>query len=406
MRRVYTWIPWSWSGAVKLYLAGETGSFKFNIMAGVYLHIPYCRKACHYCNFHFSTSLQTKNEFVEALLKEIEWRKDYIAGQPIDTIYFGGGTPSLLEIDELEKITGKLRSHYLVSDAAEITLEANPDDITGEKVRNWKSLGINRLSMGIQSFYEEDLQWMNRAHDASQALNCIDLAQNNGIDNITIDLIYGTPTLSDEKWEANLDRAIALGIPHLSCYALTVEPRTALDALIRKKKLEDVDPEKQAGQFTMLMEKMDDSGFEHYEISNFAKPGYRSRHNSAYWSGAHYLGLGPSAHSFNGVSRQWNLANNALYISAMKNEQPAEEMELLTLAQQANEYIMTALRTMEGLDLAVFEERFGLKWREEIEKNVDRYIKSGKVELRAQHLVLSRAGKLFADGIAADLFIS
>ncbi len=283
-------------------------------MAGIYLHIPFCRQACHYCNFHFSTSLKGKNDFVGALLKEMRLRKDYIGGEPVETIYFGGGTPSLLEAGELEAIMEGLRMHFVIDPGAEITLEANPDDIEGIRLEAWRVAGINRLSIGIQSFFEADLQWMNRAHNAVQAGECIRMAQEEGFRNISIDLIYGGPTLPDSHWMENVDRAIALQIPHLSCYALTVEPRTALDKMIQQHKKQDVSPDDQARQLLLLMDWMKQSGYEHYEISNFALPGHRSRHNSAYWQGKTYLGLGPSAHSYNGVSREWNVANNALYI--------------------------------------------------------------------------------------------
>lgn len=373
-------------------------------MAGIYIHIPYCRKACHYCNFHFSTSLQTQNEFVEALLKEMELRKDFLQGRPIHTVYFGGGTPSLLSTRDLDSILRKLKEIYGIEADAEITLEANPDDIDSLKVKDWYGLGINRLSIGIQSFFKEDLLWMNRAHDEMQALSCIELAQENGISNLTIDLIYGTPTLTDEKWSQNIQRAISLGVPHLSCYALTVEPKTALDALIRKNRKEDVDPGRQAMQFVQLMETLNQHGFEHYEISNFAKPGFRSRHNSAYWSGEHYLGLGPSAHSFNGNSRQWNIANNSLYIQSIGRGLLNEEKEILTPVQQANEYIMTSLRTMEGLNLEYIRNRFGNNYAVDITRTAEKYIQNNKLILTGDRLVLTNEGKLFADGIASEMF--
>ncbi len=374
-------------------------------MAGIYLHIPYCKKACHYCNFHFSTSLQTKNEFVPALLKEIELRKNFLHQEKIETIYFGGGTPSLLEFVELKAILEKIRENFDVTPGAEFTLEANPDDITAEKIKEWVSLGINRLSIGIQSFYEEDLLWMNRAHNAKQAEDCIRIAQQEGIFNLTIDLIYGTPGLTNEKWIANLKKVKQLGVQHVSCYALTVEPKTALDLMIRKGKKEDVVPETQAEQFMMLMEWAAENGFEHYEISNFAKPGFRSRHNSAYWSGAKYLGLGPSAHSFDGKSRQWNVSNNALYIKSIEGGVLPIEEEQLTETQQLNEYIMTSLRTIEGLNLELIREKFGVQLSEQVHKESERYLSTGKLQLVDEKLVLTREGKLFTDGIAADLFV-
>jgi oxygen-independent coproporphyrinogen III oxidase len=387
-------------------------------MAGIYIHIPFCSKACHYCNFHFSTSLKLKNDFIQALLKEIEItagappapylpndHERYLKDEEIETIYFGGGTPSLLSGDELNAILSNLKRCYKVQPNAEITLEANPDDISTEKLACWKQHGINRLSIGIQSFFDEDLLWMNRAHNSSQSLSAIQLAQQQGFDNITIDLIYGTPSLTDEKWKYNVDTAIQAAVPHLSCYGLTVEPSTALEKMIRDKKLADVSPEKQAHQYTLLMEWLEAAGYEHYEISNFAKPGKRSRHNSAYWLGKSYLGLGPSAHSFNGVSRRWNVANNALYIQSINNNQLPVETENLTVNQQINEYLMTALRTIEGVNLQHLVTRFGNRVSQQVEIAAKKYIRDGKLQANNEKLLLTRKGKLFADGIAADLFI-
>ena len=372
-------------------------------MAGIYLHIPFCRQACHYCNFHFSTSLKLKNEFVDALLKEIRLQKNYLPADPVNTIYFGGGTPSLLTIEELSTILQTLRSHFLVSPDAEVTLEANPDDINAQKLRDWKQAGINRLSIGVQSFFEDDLRWMNRAHTARQALDNLQLATT-FFPNMTIDLIYGTPTLPDEKWQHNVQQAIALGIPHVSCYALTVEPGTALASMINKHKTTDVNTEDQARQFLLLMDWMQEAGYEHYEISNFALPGMRSRHNSSYWQGTAYLGLGPSAHSFNGASRQWNVSNNALYIQSLKDDKLPFEIETLTDTQRLNEYIMTSLRTMEGLDVKLVATRFGEKAAGELQRGSKLFIEAGKIQWHNGHLQLTRQGKLFADGMAAELF--
>ena len=372
-------------------------------MAGIYLHIPFCRQACHYCNFHFSTSLKLKNEFVDALLKEIQLQSTYLPSEPVNTIYFGGGTPSLLSIDELTSILQTLRQTFTVAADAEVTLEANPDDIVEEKLKDWKQVGINRLSIGVQSFFEEDLRWMNRAHTAQQAIGNLQLARQY-FDNITIDLIYGTPTLPDEKWQHNVQQAIALGITHLSCYALTVEPGTALAHMINKHKTIDVNTEDQARQFLLLMNWMQAAGYEHYEISNFALPGKRSRHNSSYWQGASYLGLGPSAHSFNGESRQWNIANNALYIKSLKEDKVPFEVEHLTSTQRLNEYIMTSLRTMEGLNLEYVITGFGEKAANKLKQEAQQFIETGKMQLNNGYLQLTKEGKLFADGIAAELF--
>lgn len=372
-------------------------------MAGIYLHIPFCRQACHYCNFHFSTSLKLKNEFVDALLKEIQLQSTYLPSEPVNTIYFGGGTPSLLSIDELASILQTLRQTFTVAADAEVTLEANPDDIVEEKLKDWKQVGINRLSIGVQSFFEEDLRWMNRAHTAQQAIGNLQLARKY-FDNITIDLIYGTPTLPDDKWQHNVQQAIALGITHLSCYALTVEPGTALAHMINKHKTLDVNTEDQARQFLLLMDWMQAAGYEHYEISNFALPGKRSRHNSSYWQGASYLGLGPSAHSFNGESRQWNIANNALYIKSLKEGKVPFEVEHLTSTQRLNEYVMTSLRTMEGLNLKYVISNFGEIAANKLKQEAQQFIETGKMQLNNGYLQLTKEGKLFADGIAAELF--
>ena len=370
-------------------------------MAGIYIHIPFCRQACHYCNFHFTTSLKRKNELIAALLKEIELGKGYLPGETVETIYFGGGTPSLLQIEDLGLQIDKMKESFILPANAEITIETNPDDITEEKLQGWKSIGINRLSIGIQSFFEEDLQWMNRAHSAQQATDNLKLATRN-FNNITVDLIYGTPLLTNEKWKRNVDLAIAAGIPHLSCYALTVEPKTPLYKMIKENQAADVNPDKQSAQFLLLMQWMEEAGYEHYEISNFAKPGYRSRHNSSYWQGKNYLGIGPSAHSFNGTSRQWNVSNNSIYIESINKGIIPCQKEILSPTQKLNEYIMTSLRTIEGLDLVHVEERAAFELRVAGKKHVER----GSVIIENDFLKLTREGKLLADGIAADLFFT
>lgn len=371
-------------------------------MAGIYIHIPFCRKACHYCNFHFSTSLSNISEMVKAIIKEAGLRKGYL-NEKVETIYFGGGTPSLLTMNDGLLMIETLRKLFDVSSTAEITLEANPDDITEEKLIQWKQIGINRLSIGIQSFFEEDLQWMNRAHNAEQAVGSLKLAVKH-FDNITIDLIYGTPTLTDEKWKLNVEKAIELNIPHLSCYALTVEPKTALDKMIGQKKKENVEPEKQARHFELLMQWAKDAGYEHYEISNFAKPGYRSKHNSSYWQGKPYLGLGPSAHSFNGYEREWNISNNALYLKSIEQHIIPSEKEILTATQKLNEYIMTSLRTVEGLSLKHVENNWNAGEAGAIKKDASIFLDEGTMTTSGDHLILTNAGKLLADGIAAELF--
>jgi oxygen-independent coproporphyrinogen-3 oxidase len=373
-------------------------------MAGIYIHIPFCKQACHYCNFHFSTSLKLQNDFLDALLKEMVLRRNYVGDEVVETIYFGGGTPSLLRERELSLIMESVFRHFNVAATAEVTFEANPDDISADNLRTWKKNGINRLSIGVQSFFEEDLLWMNRAHTAADADAAIRLAQDADITNMSIDLIYGTPGLSDVKWQANMQRATALAIPHLSCYALTVEPGTALDAMTRKKKVQAVSNDDQARQFLLMTDFLQANGYEHYEISNLALPGRRSAHNSSYWSGAKYLGLGPSAHSFNGGSRQWNVSNNALYIQSLKNDAIPFEIETLSEIQQFNEYIMTALRKIEGVDANYLEKNFGEKYVHELMNSSKKFIDKNWVGSASGKLVLTREGKLFADHIASELF--
>lgn len=373
-------------------------------MAGIYVHIPFCRKACHYCNFHFSTSARYTNEMVQAIGMEAQLRKQYLQ-EPVQTIYIGGGTPSMLPMVMLQHLIQKLFATFPVSDNAEITLEANPDDIDIERLRSWKTIGINRLSIGVQSFNNDDLVWMNRAHNAVQALQCIKVAQKAGFDNITIDLIYGTPTLTDAQWEKNIRQAIALNIPHLSCYALTVEPKTALHKMIEQKKVPNVDEDKQSRQFEQMLRWLKDAGYVQYEISNFAKPGFESKHNSSYWQGKPYIGLGPSAHSFNGDSRQWNIANNALYMQSIQQGTVPFEIEFLTPVQQLNEYIMTSLRTHNGISLNYVAKGWSEVDTLAILKQAKRHIIQGNVVFLDNHLLLTRKGKFLADGIAAALFV-
>ena len=372
-------------------------------MAGIYVHIPFCRKACHYCNFHFSTTHSLLPQMVDSIVEEIRLRKKYLSS-PISTIYFGGGTPSICSNEQLSILINEIKNTFSLSSNVEMTLEANPDDITIDKLLHWKSIGINRLSIGVQSFREEDLQWMNRAHNAEQATAAILLVKESGFDNISIDLIYGTPTLSDKQWQHNVQTAIALQVSHLSCYALTVEPKTALDKMIEKKKILAPDPEKQARHFELLMDWMAAAGYEHYEISNFAKPGMRSKHNSSYWQGSPYIGLGPAAHSFNGNSRQWNIANNALYIKNIVAGNVPFEIEELTPTQALNEYIMTSLRTSEGLSLEYIQHNWGEEKAMEVTQHANIYIQQENAVINENHLQLTQKGKLLADGISADLF--
>jgi oxygen-independent coproporphyrinogen-3 oxidase len=383
-------------------------------LAGIYLHIPFCKQACYYCNFHFSTSLAHKEEMVESLIKEIEIRSNFSKeneaaiiseDEIIGTIYFGGGTPSLLSEKELHSILSSIKASYKIAAGAEITLEANPDDLDLSKLKVWKNAGINRLSIGIQSFIERDLKWMNRAHNAEQALNSIELAREAGFNNFSIDLIFGTPGLTDKEWEKNIKTVIDLNVPHISSYALTVEPKTALQKLIGLKKKEDVNNDVQSLQYLLLMQMMRAAGYEHYEISNFANPGFRSKHNSSYWQSKKYIGIGPSAHSFDGKIRMWNKASNMTYIKSLQQNIIPFEKEILTETQKLNEYVMTSLRTIEGMDLTYIEKKFSQKEKNRIENLLIGKIKKGNYFEESNKIILTDEGKLFADAIAAELFL-
>ena len=318
---------------------------------GIYLHIPFCKKACHYCDFHFSTSRDLMDEMVNAISKEIILRKDYLSGEKVETIYFGGGTPSLLNKNQLELLLNTIRENFTVDENAEITLEANPDDLSAENLRMFKSAGVNRLSIGIQSFRDGDLTLMNRAHNSSQALQCVSEAKAAGFNNITIDLIYGLPGLSEDDWRKNMQTAFELDVDHLSCYSLTVEPKTALATMIKQHKVKDVDDGAASLHFKMLMKEAALHGYEHYEISNFARNGKYSRHNTSYWQRKKYLGAGPSAHSYDGDSRQWNVYNNNVYIRSIADNKVPFEREELSVKDKFNEYILTTLRTKWGIDI-------------------------------------------------------
>jgi oxygen-independent coproporphyrinogen-3 oxidase len=375
-------------------------------MPGIYLHIPFCKKACHYCNFHFSTSLRSKGAMVDAILIELELRRDYLQGQALGSIYFGGGTPSLLDLTDLEKIFNKINSLYQLLPDAEITLEANPDDLTPEKIRDLKNYTpVNRLSIGIQSFADADLQWMNRAHTARHAQACLEGVFAAGFQDITIDLIYGAPTTPDAQWAENLNIAMQYDLPHLSCYCLTVEEGTALGSFVRKGLQPPVDEERAARQFEYLVETMAQHGYEHYEISNFAKPGHYARHNSSYWNNESYLGVGPAAHSFDGISRQWNVANNAAYIKSMGEGKTCFEREVLTQTQRYNEYLMTAFRTIWGVEEAKIQ-AFGAPYSTSFTEMVQPFLMSGTIERLGGNYRLSRAGKLLADRVVMELFVS
>lgn len=374
-------------------------------MPGIYLHIPFCKQACHYCNFHFSTSLKQKDAVIDAMLRELELRQGYLPKRELDSIYFGGGTPSLLDEAELMRFFEAIGRHFTIKPDAEITLEANPDDLSQEKLLALRRTPINRLSIGIQSFFEEDLRFFNRAHDAYEARACLENALAAGFLNLTIDLIYGAPTTTDAYWEKNLELAFSYPIPHISSYALTVEERTALHHFVKTGKVAPVDEEKAARQYEYLMASMRAQGYVHYEISNFARPGYFARHNSSYWKGEPYLGLGPSAHSYDGESRQWNVANNGRYLQALREGRlDFFEIEHLTPAQRYNEYVMVGLRSIWGVELSKLR-AMGAGFEAHFTEYVQPFLRNGQAERRGDTICLTDAGRLLADGIAADLFI-
>ena len=372
-------------------------------MSGIYIHIPFCKQACHYCDFHFSTSVKKKGELVDMLCKELVLRKNELPDNVIETIYFGGGTPSLLSAEELKQIFDTVHSNFQVSDDAEITLEANPDDLSIEKLVVLKVSGINRLSIGVQSFFEEDLKLMNRAHNAKEALGSIQMAKEY-FDNISIDLIYGIPGMTEERWRENLRIALDLDLPHFSCYALTVEPNTALKKFIEKGVIKPVDEEAAKAHFEILVETLLNAGFVHYEFSNFGKPGYFSRNNTAYWFGKPYLGIGPSAHSFDGNSRKWNISNNSLYIKALQKDNIPMQEEKLSGVDKYNEYVMTRLRTMWGVSPEEVEDKFGLKYKSYLLEQAGPYLMKGLMILKNGNLHITAKGKFLGDGISSDLF--
>jgi len=373
-------------------------------MAGIYIHIPFCKQACNYCDFHFSTSLKNKDVFLKALKKEIEIRKNYLGTKKISTVYFGGGTPSILDQAQLLDIFETLNMHFDIGADAEITLEANPDDLTEEKIKELKQTPVNRLSIGIQSFYDEDLKLMNRAHSSSEALRSVEFAQQSGFENISIDLIYGIPTLTEHRWRNNLQIALALDVKHISAYCLTVEPKTALAHAVKTGAIKNVDELQSAAHFEIMLEGMKSYGFIQYEISNFCKEGYYSKHNSNYWLKEKYLGLGPSAHSYNETSRQWNISNNAIYIRELESGSLKFEKEELTKTQRYNEYILTSLRTIWGTDLAYIKDHFGGDFSVNTLKEAEKYIKTEDLLNEKNKLFLTDKGKLIADRIASDLF--
>ncbi len=372
-------------------------------MSSIYIHIPFCKQACHYCDFHFSTSLKKKNELVNALKTELSLRKVELTNT-VECIYFGGGTPSLLSAEELNSLIETVYTNYNVSETPEITLEANPDDLTKDKITELGKSKINRLSIGIQSFFEDDLKLMNRAHNAKEALQCIEFSKTE-FDNISIDLIYGVPGMTTQKWKENLNIALQLDIPHISSYALTVEPNTALKRFIEKGVVPPVDDDLAKQHFDILVETLQQAGYSNYEFSNFGKQGYHSKNNTAYWTGKSYLGIGPSAHSYNGKQRSWNINNNPKYIKSIQQGIIPNEVETLSVTDRYNEYVMTGLRTIWGISLSKIEKEFGLNFKTYVLQQAKNFIEDHLLFLDGDTIVVTKKGKFLSDGIASELFM-
>ena len=375
----------------------------FFIMSGIYIHIPFCKQACHYCDFHFSISMKKKEEMVLAIAKELQMRKTEFLNEVVETIYFGGGTPSVLTSEEIEFLIKEVYSHYAVVENPEITLEANPDDLCSERIIELSKSHINRLSIGIQSFFEDDLKMMNRAHNSVEAQKCLEEATQY-FDNISLDLIYGIPGMSNEKWKQNIEKALSFGIPHISSYALTVESKTALNKLIQTGKIAKPNDESAQEHFAILIEALEANDFIHYELSNFGKPNYFSKNNSAYWLGKKYLGIGPSAHSYDGISRSWNVSNNSLYLKSIQEGKLPNEIEILSVTDRYNEYIMTGLRTIWGVSLGRIETEFGSEYLEYLYKQADKFLSDDLLSINDNILKPTSKGKFLTDGIASDLF--
>jgi oxygen-independent coproporphyrinogen III oxidase len=374
-------------------------------MAGIYLHVPFCRQACYYCDFHFSTNTTRKKEMVQAMMRELEIRKNYVHGEPIRTIYFGGGTPSLLSEKELGGLLEMAYKNFDILPKIEITLEANPDDINQENLIFWKNKGVNRLSIGIQSFHNPHLQHLHRVHTAEHAQDCVKLAQDIGFENITIDLIYGIPAENHTIWEQDIEKATALHVPHISAYCLTIEEQTVFGKWLKKKKINPIDDDFAATQFDLLLKKLGEAGFEQYEISNFSLPDWHSRHNSAYWFQVPYLGIGPGAHSYDGRSRQANISNNALYIKELEKGTVPAEPETLTKEDHINEYLLTTLRTKWGCDMDFLRNQYQFELAHAKRDVLEKFTRAGWVEQNGQKLFLTPVGKLLADTITSALFV-
>jgi oxygen-independent coproporphyrinogen-3 oxidase len=372
-------------------------------MAGIYIHIPFCKQSCNYCDFHFSTSLKHKPDLVKSLIKEIETRKSDLTST-INTIYFGGGTPSLLEGDDLKHIIDSVYKHYDVASNIELTLECNPDDLTQPKLKELSTSGVNRLSIGVQSFDEQELKFFNRAHNAYEAESSIKRSQDVGFENITIDLIYGSPLLTDKLWLENLQKVRDFGVPHVSAYGLTVEPKTKLEHQIKTGQFPVLDDDKMIDQFKVLIEKTKEFGLTQYEVSNFGKEGFYSQHNSNYWKGEEYLGIGPSAHSFIENRRIWNVANNIKYIKALSNNEAYSEEEIIDEKTAFNEYILTRLRTIWGIDLDYIENNFNHKLKDHFKVEILPYLNSDYLKTENNKITLTQEGIFIADKITSDLF--
>jgi oxygen-independent coproporphyrinogen-3 oxidase len=373
-------------------------------MSGIYIHIPFCKQACNYCDFHFSISLKKKDEMVFALAKEMLLRATEFKDEVVETIYFGGGTPSILEIDDLRFLIDEVYRNYTVAENPEITVEANPDDLTETRIIELSQNKINRLSIGIQSFFEDDLKFMNRAHNSEEAKKCLEIATQY-FDNISIDLIYGVPNMSNKKWLQNIETALSFNVPHISSYALTVEPKTALHSFIQKGIIPPPDDEVAQEHFHVLVDKLEENGFIHYELSNFGKTTYFSKNNSSYWLGKKYIGIGPSAHSYNGISRSWNISNNTLYLKSISENKLPSETETLTKTDRYNEYVMTGLRTIWGISLDRIEHEFGKTYLDYLNKQSYNYIEDHFLFVDDNILRTTKIGKFLSDGIASDLFL-
>ncbi|ADV49289.1 oxygen-independent coproporphyrinogen III oxidase [Cellulophaga algicola DSM 14237] len=373
-------------------------------MSGIYIHIPFCKQACHYCDFHFSTSMGKKEAMLSAIKRELVLRKSEFKNEVVATIYFGGGTPSVLSTEEIQGIINSVYANYSVVEGPEITLEANPDDLSEDKIRVLSKSPINRLSIGVQSFFEEDLKMMNRAHNSKEAKKSLEIATHY-FSNISIDLIYGLPGMSNQRWEENIALALSFGVPHISSYALTVEPKTALANFIKKGIIKPVDDEVASAHFNILLREMEANGLDAYETSNFGKPGFYSENNTAYWLGKKYIGVGPSAHSYDGIRRGWNINNNAKYINALANDQLPMEVEVLSETDRYNEYVMTGLRTIWGVSLTRIYSDFGANFHKYLLQQAEKHIKQELLVVENDTLITTKKGKFLADGIASDLFM-